>query len=245
VSSRQMMFMPQLMPTLYDDWYGSPLQFGRSQVNKEMIQEKELEGWGIEGRNRPLFPLRPFTHRVFTNLANSFRRSTSAASSSSSSSSSSRIISSGGYVTTRYVVVSSAGTLAVERPCISEQLFAVGASNSTCARRRRDLLYRREMEADADILASQVLPVTATALPTFGVGVSEWDTQPMILSSRSIGGDEGDDLFPLSLVDYRLYEEVVSTVTQYVFSTTTINKPLNIATDPGVLLCMPRGYVLC
>ena len=87
--------------------------------------------------------------------------------------------------------------------------------------------------------------MTATALPTFGVGVSEWDTQPMILSSRSIGGDEGDDLFPLSLVDYRLYEEVVSTVTQYVFSTTTINKPLNIATDPGVLLCMPRGYVLC
>ena len=41
------------------------------------------------------------------------------------------------------------------------------------------------------------------------------------------------------------FERVTSTITTYSFSTTTILKALQIATDPGVLLCIPDEFVLC
>lgn len=150
------------------------------------------------------------------------------------------------FLKTVYYITSLTATSTVIKSCIQAASFAAGSSTITC-RKRRDVmsvvydLNRPVMQDFDDSLGpSQVLPVEASAFARALSVNGESVMTPIELASSKSDGYDGDAAIAR---DKRYLLAASTTITSYVFVTTTSTKTLS-SLGSG-LSCLPSLFALC
>lgn len=150
------------------------------------------------------------------------------------------------FLKTVYYITSLTATSTVIKSCIQAASFAAGSSTITC-RKRRDVMsvvydLNRPVVQDFDeqLGPSQVLPVEASAFARALPANDDSVMTPLELASSKSDGYDGEGSITR---DKRYLLAASTTITSYVFVTTTSTKTLS--TLGSNLSCLPSLFALC